>query len=58
MNRKEKLIERITACLEEFGMPKFHDRFPAISVLQIIKDMGFLRDIEEDITPDYPICEG
>lgn len=57
MNRKDKLIERITTCLEEYGMPKFHDRFPAMSVLQIIKDMGYL-NMEEEITPDYPICEG
>lgn len=38
---EEKLIERITTCLEEYGMPKFQDRFPALSVLQIIKDHGY-----------------
>lgn len=37
----DKLMNRITVCMEEFGMPKFHDRFPAMAVLQIIKDSGF-----------------
>src|SRR5258708_5203579 len=39
-NKKDKLIERITTCLEEYGMTKFNDRFPAMAVLQIIKDSG------------------
>ena len=43
MSQNEKLIERITTCLEEFGMPKFQDRFPAMAVLQIIKDSGYIR---------------
>ena len=41
MKREEKLIERITTCLEEFGMPKFSDSFPAMAVIQVIKDSGF-----------------
>lgn len=41
MTNEEKLIERITVCLEEYGMPKFSDRFPAMSVLQLIKDSGY-----------------
>lgn len=44
MTNEEKLIERISVCLEEYGMPKFQDRFPAISVLQIIKDSGYLKE--------------
>ena len=47
MTPKEKLIERITTCLEEFGMPKFQDRYPALAVSQIIKDYGYLKN--EDI---------
>jgi hypothetical protein len=44
MVNDNKLIERITTCLEEFGMPKFQDRFPAMSVLQILKDSGYLSE--------------
>lgn len=40
-DNEEKLIERITTCLEEFGMPKFQDRFPAMSILQLMKDSGW-----------------
>ena len=36
-----KLIKRITICMEEFGMPKFSDSFPAMAVIQVIKDSGF-----------------
>ena len=36
-----KLLKRITVCMEEFGLPKFSDNIPAISVIQIIKDSGF-----------------
>ncbi len=38
---EDKLLKRITTCLEEFGMPKFQDRFPAMEVLQLIKDHGY-----------------
>ena len=37
----DKLIKRITTFLEDIGMPKFQDRFPAMSVIQIIKDSGY-----------------
>ena len=41
MTKEEKLIERITTCLEEYGMPKFQDRFPAMSIIQLFKDSGW-----------------
>ena len=44
----DKLIKRITTCLEEFGMPKFQDRFPAMSVIQIIKDSGYWKERPQD----------
>ncbi len=46
-HEEEKIIERITTCLEEFGMPKFQDRFPAMAVLRLIKDSGFSKNWPE-----------
>ena len=37
----DKLLNRITIELQQFGMPVFQDRFPAMLVIQIIKDSGF-----------------
>lgn len=42
----DKLIERITQCLEEYGMPKFQDRFAALSIIQLFKDSGWTPPIQ------------
>ena len=44
MSQEHKLIERITTCLEEFGMPKFQAGFPAMAIIQIIKDSGYWKE--------------
>lgn len=35
---KERLLNIITAKLEEYGMPKFKDKLPAMDILKIIED--------------------
>ena len=37
----DKLLNMITTEMQQFGMPVFQDRFPAMSVIQIIKDSGY-----------------
>lgn len=36
-----KLIKAITSRLEDYGMPKFKDTYPAIDILQLVKDATF-----------------
>ena len=39
---KEKLLKLITRKMEEYGMPKFSDDYPARDILQTIKDAGYI----------------
>lgn len=41
-----KLIEDLTTTMESYGMPKFKDRFPAMDILQRIKDFGYRPTLE------------
>jgi hypothetical protein len=43
-NPDDKLIKSITHLMEEYGMlPHFTDNYPAMDVLQIVKDAGYSR---------------
>jgi len=43
----EKLLRIMMGIMEEYGMPKFTDKIPAMDLLQHIKDFGYLRISEE-----------
>jgi hypothetical protein len=36
-----KLIKAITTRMEEYGMPSFTDKYPAMDILQLVKDSGY-----------------
>ena len=38
---ENKLINRLTVILEEYGMPKFRDRCPALDIIQLFRDSGW-----------------
>ena len=38
-----KLLKRIKTAMEGYGMPIFEDNYPAMDILQIIKDSGYIR---------------
>lgn len=42
----DELIKLIKAKMEEWGLPKFADCFPAMDILQLVKDAGYSK--EED----------
>lgn len=50
MNKRteDKILKHLTVLMEECGMPEFSDRLPAIQVLQMIKDFGFIHYSEID----------
>jgi len=39
--KDEKLIKILTVLMEEYGMPKFTDDYPARDILQRVKDAGY-----------------
>lgn len=52
MNDK-KLLQIITRRLEEYGMPKFKDIYPAMDILQLVKDFGYIH--KDNILENLPI---
>lgn len=43
---EERLLNAITTTLEEYGMPKFQDKLPAMDVLQLVKDSGYSKQAQ------------
>lgn len=43
---EERLLKIITNILEQYGMPKFKDQYPAIEVLKLVEDYGYSKPIE------------
>ena len=37
--REERLIKIVTQKLEEYGMPKFKDNYPALDIIKTIQDI-------------------
>lgn len=54
----ERLIKIITVKMEEYGMPVFTDKFPAMDILQLVKDSGYVRQRPNSNTHCSPIRDG
>lgn len=50
MNARD--VKKITTVLEEYGMPKFTDQYPALDLIQRIKNCGF------ELIPKEKLTEG
>ncbi len=38
---EKRLLKVMTIKMEEWGMPKYSDNYPAMDILQVIKDAGY-----------------
>ena len=43
MNPDNKLLKSMTFMMEEYGMPKFTNRYPSMDILKLVKDAGYSR---------------
>ena len=48
-DRDIKLCRNIQKTMEEYGLPQFSDIYPAMDVLQRIKDAGYTRPAQTDV---------
>jgi len=47
---EEKLLKTMRVKMEEYGMPEFKDDYPAMDILQLVKDAGYTR-AEQKLVP-------
>lgn len=49
---EERLLKAIHTKLEEYGMPVFRDGFPAMDILQLVKDAGYSKQSRQLVELD------
>ena len=42
--KEERLIKIVTQKLEEYGMPKFKDNYPALDIIKTIQDFALFSE--------------